>query len=159
MAFIWGQLHKIKLKSPRDQWVKDQPIPNHNKTQQITTNHNKACTICKFFGVRLVITLTSHEHHDVSNHWQLDCSFNSLFRLTTKKISELHITDPLWGESTSDWWIPLIKGPIMRKVFPHHGIIMYCIFIMFPQIFQFNMTSFRLHQGNYTSKLNSMALI
>ena len=21
-----------------------------------------------------------------------------------------HITVPLWGESTSDWWIPLTKG-------------------------------------------------
>ena len=24
----------------------------------------------------------------------------------------LHITGPLWGESTSDWWIPLIKGQL-----------------------------------------------
>ena len=24
-----------------------------------------------------------------------------------------HITGPLWGESTSQWWIPLTKGPAM----------------------------------------------
>ena len=27
------------------------------------------------------ITVTTYEHYDVSNHWQLDCFFNSLFRL------------------------------------------------------------------------------
>ena len=32
---------------------------------------------------------------------------------------------PLWGESTGHRWIPLIKGPVKRKIFPfddvHHG--------------------------------------
>ena len=28
---------------------------------------------------------TSHEHHGIPYHWQLDCLFNSLFRLTAKK--------------------------------------------------------------------------
>ena len=36
--------------------------------------------------------------------------FNSLNRLTTKIISKSSITGPLWGESTSDRWIPLTKG-------------------------------------------------
>ena len=27
----------------------------------------------------------------------------------------LHITDPLWGESTCDQWIPLIEGPSGRS--------------------------------------------
>ena len=41
----------------------------------------------------LVITVTSHEHHGISNHWQLDCQLISclLFRLTTNKTSALCI--------------------------------------------------------------------
>ena len=35
---------------------------------------------------------------------------NSLLRLTAIKSTKLHITGPLWGESTSHWWIPLTKG-------------------------------------------------
>ena len=38
--------------------------------------------------------------------WQFDCLLTSLFRLTTKKIPKVHITGPLWGESTSDQCIP-----------------------------------------------------
>ena len=48
--------------------------------------------------------------HGVLNQQRLDCLFNSLFRVTTKKPWKLHITDPMWGESTNDWWIPLTKG-------------------------------------------------
>ena len=46
----------------------------------------------------------------ISNHWQFDCLFNSLFWLTTKKLSKIHITGPLWGDSTNDDWILLLKG-------------------------------------------------
>ena len=35
-------------------------------------------------------------------------------------ISKFHITGPLWGESTSDQWIPLTKG---RNAFPCHGVM------------------------------------
>ena len=45
------------------------------------------------------------------------CFSNSLFQLTTMNTSKLHITDSLWGQSTSDKWIPC-KGPIMQKCFP-----------------------------------------
>ena len=48
------------------------------------------------------ITVTSRECHCVANKWQLHCLFNSLFRLKTKGTSNLHITDPLCGESTSE---------------------------------------------------------
>ena len=41
---------------------------------------------------------------------------NSLFRHTTKETSKLCITGPLWRESTSDRWIPLIKGPWRHHV-------------------------------------------
>ena len=40
--------------------------------------------------------MTSHESHGVSNHRQLDHSFNSFLRLTPREISKLSITGPLW---------------------------------------------------------------
>ena len=45
-----------------------------------------------------------------------------IFRLTTKETSRLHITGPLWGKSTGNYWIPL-KGSVIRKLFPCHDVI------------------------------------
>ena len=70
------------------------------------------------------ITLMSHESHEVSNHWQLHCLLISLSRQTTKETSRICIIGLLWRESTHDWWIPLTKGPVMRKMFPCHYIIL-----------------------------------
>ena len=46
----------------------------------------------------------------VSIYRQLDWSFNSLLRLTSKKTQKLLITGALWRKSTGDRWIPLTKG-------------------------------------------------
>ena len=35
----------------------------------------------------LLITVMPHELHGISNHWQLECFFNSLFRITSIKTS------------------------------------------------------------------------
>ena len=35
-----------------------------------------------------------------------------------------HITGPVWGESTSNQWIPLHKGAVIWNAFPCHNIIM-----------------------------------
>ena len=51
-----------------------------------------------------------YEHHHISNHLQLNCLSNSLFRLTIMKISKLHITGPLRKKFTHDQWFPLIKS-------------------------------------------------
>ena len=48
----------------------------------------------------LNITATSHEHDDVPTHRHIDCFFRSLFRLTTKKSSTVHITI-LWEGNPS----------------------------------------------------------
>ena len=56
-------------------------------------------TRLKFWVKSLSITVTSREFHGGSNHGQLDCLFNSLFRVTTEKTSKLHITGPVWRES------------------------------------------------------------
>ena len=52
----------------------------------------------------------SHERYGTSNHQQFNCLPNRLSRAASKTTSKLGITGPLWGESTSDWWIPLTKG-------------------------------------------------
>ena len=44
----------------------------------------------------------SNEHHNFSNHLQLDCLFNFL---STKRSSKFCITGPLLGESIRDQWI------------------------------------------------------
>ena len=56
----------------------------------------------------LTITLTSHEHHGSSNHWQLECLLDSLFNLSSKPC----VTCPLWGKSISNMWIFPHKGPV-----------------------------------------------
>ena len=70
------------------------------------------------------ITVMSHEHHGISNHWQPNCLFKSyeIIPLNNKeniKTPKLRIMDgPSWGESASDWWIPLTKVLEMQKVCP-----------------------------------------
>ena len=53
----------------------------------------------------LYIIVTSYERHGVSNYRQLDCLFIHLFR-SKKKPSKIHITGPLWGESTVNRCLP-----------------------------------------------------
>ena len=36
------------------------------------------------------ITVTSHGSHGVTNHWQVNCLFKSLFRIPAKEIPKLH---------------------------------------------------------------------
>ena len=43
------------------------------------------------------------ERQGIRDHRQLDCFFNSLFRLTSPEISTLDITGRLWGESMWYW--------------------------------------------------------
>ena len=51
-----------------------------------------------------LIAVTSHKRYCVSKYRQLDCLCNSLLRLTKKQ--KLYATDPLWRESTDEWWFP-----------------------------------------------------
>ena len=55
------------------------------------------------------ITLTTREHHFVSNQWYRDCLLSSLSRLQTKEITKLRTAGPLWGKSTGHWGILLPK--------------------------------------------------
>ena len=77
----------------------------------------------------LVIAVTSHEHCDISDHWQINCLLSKLFRLTTKKTPKLHY---LSGESTCDRRIPLTKVPVTggspSQRVSHAGSISWSVF-------------------------------
>ena len=60
--------------------------------------------------------MTSHERHYVPNHRSFDCLLNSLCWPTSKK----HQSPRYWPfvrRISGDWWMPLHKGPIIRKSF------------------------------------------
>ena len=87
------------------------------------------------------------QHHVVSNHQQLVCLLNSLFRLTAPSNHHLCITGPLW-EECQHWLVVSLhkgqlcknfpvsshqhliqgfsqEGPVMMKVFLCHAIILF----------------------------------
>ena len=57
--------------------------------------------------------MTPHKHHDISNHQQLSCLFNSLFGVTSK----LCITCFLWGSPQIIGGSPLQRASEYKKVF------------------------------------------
>ena len=66
-----------------------------------------------------------NEHHGVPNHRHLHCLLSRLFRLASKKTSKLRVTGlfrgiHLWPVDSPH------KGPVMRKMFPLDGGIMFC---------------------------------
>ena len=65
-------------------------------------------------GICCSIKMTSHKHHIVSNHWQFDCLFNILFRLTTMITPKLHITGHFL----------ILRSGIPRWPFPWHDVTM-----------------------------------
>ena len=84
---------------------------------------------------KLIITVTSLERHDVTNHRKFDYLFNSLLNLTTSTdlytsnsmqqgTSKLGITcSSVARESTGGQWIHHVK-PSMQKPFLCHDVIM-----------------------------------
>ena len=63
-----------------------------------------------------------HERHGVSNQYQLDYLFNSLFILTALKTKKARIAGPsCLGADRGD---SLHKGIVMWKAFPRHDVIM-----------------------------------
>ena len=62
-------------------------------------------------GTALCNTLQLRYMHAMASQITSNSSvFNSLFRLQTNKTLEFRVTDPLWGESTGDRWIPSIMA-------------------------------------------------
>ena len=70
-----------------------------------------------------ITTVTSHELHGISSCWQLNCLFNTYFRLTKKHMKSVHHQPFLrrihrWQISSPH------KGPSMAKPLLCHDIIM-----------------------------------
>ena len=61
-------------------------------------------------GVSWPLQWCHQERDGVSNHQPNDCLLNHLFRRRTKKNTKAPCHWPLWGEFTSDRWIPRTKG-------------------------------------------------
>ena len=57
-----------------------------------------------------------HKHHDISSYWQLNCLFNNLVMLTTKKESKHGITDPLRRESKGDGGFPSQRASNVESI-------------------------------------------
>ena len=57
-----------------------------------------------------LVTVTSKDRHGVTNHLQINCLFNRLFRRTSKKTLTLRIISPFWKDSNGDRWYSLQKG-------------------------------------------------
>ena len=66
------------------------------------------------FHLKLLSISTSqwrhNEHDGVSNHQPHDCLLKRLFKHRSKNSSKLRVTGLLWGEFTSDRWIPRTNG-------------------------------------------------
>ena len=65
----------------------------------------------------------SHEHQGVLNHWQFNSLFNSLYM--SNKTSKIHITGPLWEESTDTIFPPQRAINVERVIMSwyHHVFV------------------------------------
>ena len=62
------------------------------------------------------ITVMSHEHHSISNHWKTNHLYNHLFMLTTKNTSYLCITGSLWGvDSSNKGLVPVLPSKVANS--------------------------------------------
>ena len=83
-------------------WLTIIPVPNRTFDVYAPSFLEKLLeSHAVMFQVRIIIiNVTWVSSHGISNHQQLDCFFNSLFRQTKTKISQLCISGHLWGDST-----------------------------------------------------------
>ena len=76
-----------------------------------------------FFLKTIQYIITVNECHDITDHCQLPCLFNSLIQANNKETFKLCITGPLCGETTSGPVVSHHNGPVMQKAFQSHDII------------------------------------
>ena len=75
----------------------------------------------RVMDIDLSFPVTSAQHHGISNHRQLGCFLNSLFRLAKKQILVLHYWPFVRGIHQSLVDSPH-KGPVMWKGFLYHDV-------------------------------------
>ena len=71
------------------------------ETLQYLFANSHARTIHLQCGIKSPITVTTHDHHDVSNHWSLQYLLKGLTRMGR--------TEPVCMESTSHRWNPTLR--------------------------------------------------
>ena len=71
-----------------------------------------------------IITVMSNECLGMSHHQSFGRLCNNLFGLTSKKHQTSALLALCEGNLLVDWWIPLTKGSVMRKVFSFPDVIM-----------------------------------
>ena len=79
-------------------------------------------------------TPTSNIYQDYLIHQPLDCLFSSIHRLTSEEKSKFHITGPLGGESTGNWWFLSQRASDAESVsisWRHHEINILKLLIFF----------------------------
>ena len=79
----------------------------------------------QYYGIICPLQWHHNEHDGISNHWCLDWLLNRLFRHRSKKTSKLSVT----GHCKGNHQRPvntLHKGPVTRRMFPFHDVIMPC---------------------------------
>ena len=89
---------------------------------QVEYCYKHECAMAPLLVTNTIITVGSHEYHNMSNH-QRDYSFNSLWRPTLQKISQLPITGSFGGKSIDDQWTLISKWSMTRKTWSLHDII------------------------------------
>ena len=101
----------------------------------LNTILNKAAELPVEFEVEPCIIMNTHisqHYRDFTlaschlNHWKNECLFNYLIRLTSNQTPKAHVTGPLWGKSTSDWWIPITKDQLHEKCLVKTVLVTYC---------------------------------
>ena len=61
------------------------------------------CVCTHFAKIKvLLIKMTSHKRHGVSNHRPINCLFNSMFSPTLMEHQSSRVTGPMWGKSVVD---------------------------------------------------------
>ena len=90
----------------------------HERDICVKFNHLFFLQVCQW--------LDKYERHGVSDHRELDCLFSSSSRLTTKKISKVHVTGPLWGNPLVSNGFPAQmarRADSVSMSWRHHAII------------------------------------
>ena len=77
--------------------------------------------------MNVYIAVTSHKSHCVSNHRDIECLLNSLYRLrlATENIWKLCIAAALWEQSTVIGWLPAQRAKNMWRFimwWRQHGV-------------------------------------
>ena len=77
------------------------------------------------------LTMMSHEHLVILNHWQHGCFFHCLFSLTTTHTLKLHVTGCCEGSPTVTDGFPALRANIGKSMFMSRIMHIVCILLCY----------------------------